>query len=100
MNIQSANGRTGFSMAHCAEIIGQDGKSMLASQFVKDGLRWMMWQGNGGSTEVHRYTVEDMAEIFTGDALHGLFMFGYYRMADGVWVDMIRAGANVARKAL
>jgi hypothetical protein len=53
-------------------------------------MRYLMFTGNDGRTEVHRYEDTEMAEIFGEDAA-SIDEGGFVRTHGGIWVDMERA---------
>ena len=53
-------------------------------------MRYMMFTGNDGSTEVHRYEDTEVTEVFGPDAV-ALDEHGFVQTHGGIWVDMERA---------
>jgi hypothetical protein len=56
-------------------------------------MRYLMFTGNDGRAEVHRYEETEVTEVFGADA-PALDQHGYLKTHGGIWVDMERAAAK------
>jgi hypothetical protein len=53
-------------------------------------MRYLMFTGNDGRTEVHRYNDDEVTEVFGKDAV-ALDEHGFFQTHRGIWVDMKHA---------
>ena len=53
-------------------------------------MRYLMFTGNDDRTEVHRYSDDEVTEIF-GKAAPALDAMGFLNTRRGIWVDMEHA---------
>jgi hypothetical protein len=53
-------------------------------------MRYLMFTGNDGRTEVHRYNDDEVTEVFGKDAV-ALDEHGFFQTHGGIWVDMEHA---------
>lgn len=57
-------------------------------------IRHLMFTADkDGSTEVHRYTDDELAEAFGHDAV-ALDEHGFFKTHGGIWIDMERAASE------
>ena len=54
-------------------------------------MRYLMFTGNDGRTEVHRYNDDEVTEVFGKDDAVALDEHGVLQTHSGIWVDMERA---------
>jgi DNA phosphorothioation-dependent restriction protein DptG len=53
-------------------------------------MRYLMFTGNDDRTEVHRYSYDEVTEVF-GKAAPALDAMGFLNTRRGIWVDMEHA---------
>jgi hypothetical protein len=52
-------------------------------------MRYLMFTSHSGKTDVHRYSDDEVAEVFRNDAA-ALNAQGFFLSHSGIWVDMER----------
>jgi hypothetical protein len=60
-------------------------------------MRYLMFTGHDGRTEVHQYSDDEVTEVFGKDAV-ALDQDGFVQTHGGIWVDMARAAKKRAEQ--
>jgi hypothetical protein len=61
-------------------------------------MRYLMFTGNDGRTEVHRYEIAEIFEIFGDDGAEALATRGHLIRFNGIWIDMEHAAKKRAKQ--